>query len=501
MIRLELQISTVSLVSYSTVLIPLVPSGLAFYLGFGFYTQHLLRVSTILTAVFLLLLSLSFFLTALLVIPTRTILITTNGLPFLGVIITGSVWFCTRISTPGLGKSQIEPVCFIFWIASLVASAMALVYTIMQYKLIEQHMALSEVAEATEDSPEKYSQNESVRGHRHNDSYQTINDTATYIGTPNGSPNKNLLSFFSPPKFDSLKPSFRAHHQSDSSFGFSDSAYKLCQVMHSHNNSFGSGISPYSSPLNDLGEIPSLPNPKIFVNEPRILPKQRKGSGLTNGIKNISNNIRKFSNAPAEDNNQATRSTGMKTPNSGFDGWDINSVKSKLFLSSSASNLDSLIGKSNQTSPCGPPSISGRSDISQTTSSSVFIGANDLNHLLSPAGFARDATSPGRTIDSSDDDFYSDEEYPPGHAFLGPMFQEPAITTSGTTTPTSRFSFQENDDRTFVAERSPPLMPTNRISSTTSLEQVSRWVSEHKEEEEEEVFGEYDKERRRRTMN
>lgn len=167
-VMIRLQLSNICLVSVLTAGISLVPAGLAFYLGFSSYTQlnpdlstsqlhllksnhNLLRISAILTAVFLTLQSFCLILSVLLVIRRRATLVITNGLPLLGTLVTGLLWFCARLSlSPDSFEHlefQIERASLIFWILSLVASAMTFIYSIMQHKLVEETSLESQVVD------------------------------------------------------------------------------------------------------------------------------------------------------------------------------------------------------------------------------------------------------------------------------------------------------------------------------------------------------------------
>lgn len=361
MIRLEIQLSTLSLVSLAAFLIPIVPAVLALNLGLWSYApSSSLKVTATLTAVFLLLSSLSFLVTAFFLVPKKSSLIVTNGLPLVGVVVTGSVWFSSRLAQGPLlssPQSKMELTCMILWILSIVTSAMASTYFIIQYTFLDNQVTIPVVNKLATVS-NKQPGGEFHTPQRNELKTDRISAALTLQSETMGSNNdfmacyesfekRNLKKMkesllASPTTFDSdfkkdtpkntsidsvqhdhrlasLQPIFRLQHISDRSLHTIPPEHKhisnsLLQLSTSECSSFSSQlesqdfIKPHleqlipfetensDSPPPNWSNRPSL----IHPNEPQILPKQRKSSKrdfegiVTQGINSISNSTRKL---------------------------------------------------------------------------------------------------------------------------------------------------------------------------------------------------------------
>lgn len=150
MIRLEIQISTFSLVAFSATFFPLVTSGLAFYLTAcevrptssveNSSKNVKVSVASAATGVFLLLTALVQIWTGLMLVPLtrRAILFAMHAFPLLGVVVAGIVWFGSQLSGEYIAKQylQVELAALVLWFVSTVSSAMATTYFIFQAQLM-----------------------------------------------------------------------------------------------------------------------------------------------------------------------------------------------------------------------------------------------------------------------------------------------------------------------------------------------------------------------------
>jgi hypothetical protein len=156
MIRLELQISTFSLVAFTAAFLPLATSGLAFYLAAQ--EQPLLSstkndssgsggvnmaAASAATGVFLVLTALAQVSTALVLIPPtrRTLLIMLHMLPLLGAVISGIVWFGTKLSSArtAMHHVELELAVLVLWFVSTVSCTMVTTYSVMQTQFLLMH--------------------------------------------------------------------------------------------------------------------------------------------------------------------------------------------------------------------------------------------------------------------------------------------------------------------------------------------------------------------------
>lgn len=503
MFRLELQLSTLSLVAFLAVIVPLPPAALALYLGIDAYApKHLLRVASLVTAVFLVSQSLAFLMTALTIVRTRPALALANGLPLLGTLVAGLVLFCTRIHTlqgPGDNNDseyvfhgpvvRIESACMVLWLLAIVTSSAIAVYTIIHTQLLEYHqhiqaappLAHSQHASMDYRTPDK---NRLIQYHTLSSTgataavatsspgHKQADSGHTFVGSPSAG-SHTMFSFlnqtphYKTNKRDSLRPLFRAHHQSDSAtlgggsfanYSYSDygqkaSAFKLQQLMHSNNPSWASahpallesleppnelealGLGPIPQP-SSLFKDPEVPVPAAAAAAPAapmILPKQRKtitapvtastSALVSTKLRNFSNGLRRISKggaaaaatAPTEPimlgaTTTAHDHTQDDLANSylSFDAWDVNSasVRSKLLLSTTSRSSLRSRSHGHGHGDGGPGGSASRA----SSASSAYTSTNMFNDLLDRAGFAPTPGLPSKPKfagDCGDDD---DEE-------------------------------------------------------------------------------------------
>lgn len=150
MIRLEIQISTFSLVAFSATFFPLVTSGLAFYLAAcelrptpsveNSAKNVKVSVASAVTGVFLLLTALVQIWTGLMLVPLkrRALLLTLHAFPLLGAVVAGIVWFGSQLSGESMAKQYLEAelAALVLWFVSTVSSTMAATYFIVQAQLM-----------------------------------------------------------------------------------------------------------------------------------------------------------------------------------------------------------------------------------------------------------------------------------------------------------------------------------------------------------------------------
>lgn len=342
MIRLEVQLSTLSLVAFSAILVPLPPTALALYLAANTYshdeTAHLLQVAVIVTAVFLFAQMAGFLLTGLMLVSqTRMTLLLANGVPLLGVLITGLVWACARLGSTHAQAAgvPVETAFFVLWLLSLIASAMFTVYSIFQAhlfthtRLTDEPLATSSYAgtlpgshhhahhsSADYRTPEKHllaqyaDQSSDTVYTRHY--HRATDSNQTFVGSPAKSAHNyhSFMGSHSTPRQqqEPLKPMFKAHHQSDSAtLGGSFMTHYHSPSSSAHHKLHQLMSSPGWAPdeLESLG-LPPIPQASTNSNSPMVLPKQRGNKPriasasstsalVSSKLRNFSNGLRKIS--------------------------------------------------------------------------------------------------------------------------------------------------------------------------------------------------------------
>lgn len=425
MIRLELTFSTLSLISSVAFIFPLVPAVLAFYLGFALYDSRLsfLKVSAALAAVFLLLSALSFFLSACVLIRNRSALFAMHGVPLVGSIVAGCLWFSARISQGSrnaIPYNQIEIAFMILWVLAMLVSSMATTYFIIQFSYIENLPVLREAG-----VKEELTQNGHITPQRHlRDSQATFPCDLSHLSAtiydspyrshkqadsastlPNSSPhNKRFLDIIGSPQLSSLKPTFKAHHQSDSTLYSYPTEFSQSALVQ---------VPPLLPPATYYSD-PTSPKRKLVEDgESAILPKKRNSSSVlrlvTSGMRSLSNGTRNLSNSFLPKNAVLKRATPEQpkvtitpAPYLGFDEWEVNaaSLKDRLLISS-MSNLETRNmprTPSRRTVKSESPS---KSYVESMASLEPIDWSNlhpSVNKHLSPSGFTKRSVTPRPSI-------------------------------------------------------------------------------------------------------
>lgn len=413
MIRLEIQVSTFSLVQLVTVSVSITTAVLCIYAGSAVYSDAL-KILSIVTGSLLVLQSASLLSTALLMINNKSTLLVANGIPFLGTTVTGLVWFCIRITVSRTQSPPIEIVCLLFWILTEITIGMTLVFSVMKFQLLETADKKSYCVSSN--NIYTHSQNSSLGDstmfehtpfHKHSTSGcdsvgNNITDALPNLAS-GGTPIKNI---FTTPKLKSLKPSFKARHQSDNTVGH----IKEKQLRHVPTTS---SLKLYQL-MNDQSST-LLPLP--------ILTKKKFGEETSSSPNSPLSKFTKFFNSNSNNNSNTTLTNSsprllfpqpqipLKVPSpQGFDNWDINtSIHSKLFLPSTpfssispGSNKDV---RDNHSSDSYFPKMDNSSFLSSSS--------NQFNNLLDHAGFARNHTPNPATFTNtvSEDELEYEEEY------------------------------------------------------------------------------------------
>lgn len=484
MIRLEVQVSTFSLVHFVTVLVSITTAVLCYYVGIALY-GGVLRILSILTGTLLIMQSAGLLSTALLMINNRRTLLLANGMPFLGTAVTGIVWFCLRITLHKTQSPTIEIASLAFWVLTEMIIGMSLVFSVMKFRLLDleenrrqclgshtnyTHSQNSSLGDSTMFEHTSYHKN-SASG---NVSFANSMEDALFKPTTGVSPIKNK---FNTPKLQTLKSSFKAHHQSDSSLSYPEetklqhsqtaSSLKLYQLMNDQSSSLlplpvsagpKPGVDHTSSPNSTLSKFTKLFN---------------TGSNNTSN-KNPTNSSPQLLYPQPQ--------AALKPPSpQEFDNWDINtSIHSKLFLPPTPYTVSPGTGmevRSNHPANSYFPAVDDSSFISSSS--------NQFNSLLNHAGFARNHTPNPAALTNAihEDELEYENEY------TSPYYSQPLIYS-----PHSDDSNDSSDDQLL-------LLPTFSFAGTEDkLRRLSLSGSDTSDSifsspVEQLSFGQYDKEK------
>lgn len=437
MIRLELTFSTLSLVSLLAALFSLIPAILGFYVGHS-SSQTLLKSSALAAAVFMLLSTGLFLATAFVVFPRRTeMVVAGNVAALVGTLVAGLCWFGGELAATMTAKHGNAEIAFVvFWVLDMMVASVACTYSLVK---------LTGAAASTDDPvalydeklgppPERYgtpqhqlmgsvstfSYGPPYSTHRYTDSGSTLPNSTS---SPKDKRASGLWSHQHSPNFNSLKPSFRAHHQSDSTLFSYPTAMSAEQPELStmHTLAQNSHHQLLLSPPQRTPGPPQSPkkHPHVAV-KPAVLPKHRKpstgGTGTNTGtaaLKLLNSSMRKFSNGTRQLSNSllsgmlASTSTNQQRSKSPrrvataptvshtmltFDEWEVNadSLKNRLLLSR-MSNLSPTNPRTRTASPTKSYAESTATSINWAVGGTT---SPPPNKLLTAQGFVKRSVTP-----------------------------------------------------------------------------------------------------------
>jgi hypothetical protein len=294
-----------------------------------------------------------------------------------------------------------------------ITIGMSLVFSVMKFQLLDMeekkrqcvsshtnytHSQNSSFGDSIMFEHTSYHKN-SVSG---NVSFANSMEDALFKSTAGVSPIKNT---FNAPKLQSLKSSFKAHRQSDSTLGHPEetklrhsqttSSLKLYQLMNDQNSALLP--LPGSAGQKTGVELSSSPNSSLL-----------KFTKLFNTGSNNNSNETLTNSSPQL--LYPRPQVALKAPSpQGFDNWDINtSIHSKLFLPATPSSISPGTGMEVRRNH---PANSYFPTVDDSSSMSSY--SNQFNNLLNHAGFARNHTPNPATLTDTihEDELECEDDY------------------------------------------------------------------------------------------